>query len=549
MAQIQFKGKSFVQNHHLLVKYHELIPKRDKSLTDKVSLHDNLIVHGDNLKALKALLPLYAGKIKCIYIDPPYNTGNEKWIFNDNVNSPMMQDWIGKVVDRDDLTRHDKWLCMMMPRLKLLRELLSDDGVVFISIDDNEVHRLRFLMDEIFGEHSFVANIVWQKKQSPQSDATYLSDMHDHVLVYAKEPKQSKKDPRGWQRELLPRTKEQEARFSNLDNDPRGDWISVDYTCNKTAKQRPNLYYAIKNPNTAEEVWPSRERVWRFEKATHMKNAKENRIWWSSSGKGLPRLKKFRDEVQEGIVPSTWWTREEAGDNQESKRELRSIFPDANLEFETPKPIRLVKRILQIATTRENEEIILDSFAGSGTTAHAVLDLNNENPGNRKFILVECEDYADKITAGRVRRIIKGVPKAKDKNLKKGLGGTFSYFELGKAIELESILSGDRLPTYKELARYIFYTATGEEFNGKALNEKKNFVGESRNYKVYLFYVPDIEKLKNIALTLDRAKSIGKPGKKRRLVFAPTKYLDQAHLDELRIDFAQLPFEIYELAR
>ncbi len=176
--------------------------------------------------------------------------------------------------------------------------------------------------------------------------------------------------------------------------------------------------------------------------------------------------------------------------------------------FVTPKPMNLLRRILRIAA--ENDSLVLDSFAGSGPLAHAVLALNKEDGGNRKFILVECEDYADKITAERVRRVIKGVPNAKDENLKKGLGGTFSYFELGKAIELESILSGDGLPTYEELARYIFYTATGEEFDPKAMNEKKNFVGESRNYKVYLFYEPDIEKLKNIALTLERAKSIGK---------------------------------------
>ena len=226
--------------------------------------------------------------------------------------------------------------------------------------------------------------------------------------------------------------------------------------------------------------------------------------------------------------------------------QLKMIF--GKKVFDNPKSVDLVKRLLIFANVKDGD-IILDSFSGSGTTAHAVLTLNKEDGGNRKFILVECEDYADKITAERVRRVIKGVPKAKDENLRKGLGGTFSYFELGKAIELESILSGDRLPTYKELARYVFYTATGEEFKPKAMNEKKNLVGESSNYKVYLFYEPDIEKLKNIALTLERAKSIGKPGNKRRLVFAPTKYLDQAHLDELRIDFAQLPFEIYELAR
>src|SRR3989337_1382833 len=170
MAVLNFKGKTFVQNHHLAVKYHQLVPKKDKSLTDKVRLNDNLIINGANLKALKALLPTYAGKVRCIYIDPPYNTGNEGWVYNDNVNSPMMQEWLGKVVDNEDLTRHDKWLCMMMPRLKLLRELLREDGAIFVSIDDNEQHRLRSLMDEVFGETNFVANIIWQKKFSPQND-------------------------------------------------------------------------------------------------------------------------------------------------------------------------------------------------------------------------------------------------------------------------------------------------------------------------------------------------------------------------------------------
>ncbi|MBC8420377.1 MAG: site-specific DNA-methyltransferase [Desulfobacterales bacterium] len=537
MAQIQFKGKSFVQNHHLLVKYHELIPKKDKSLKDKVSLHDNLIIHGDNLKALKALLPLYAGKIKCIYIDPPYNTGNEKWAYNDNVNSPMMQEWLGKVVDREDLTRHDKWLCMMTPRLKLLRELLRDDGVIFVSIDDNEQHHLRMLMDEIFGEENFVTNIIWQKKYSPSNDAKYLSDMHDFVVLYAKNLSL-------WTRNLLPRTELQDSRYKNPDNDPRGRWkvSGLDVKTYSAAYD-----YEIITPS-GRKVLPPKGKCWRVSKERLDELIKDNRIWFGKGGSNVPSIKRFLSEVQQGIVPVTLWLREEVGDNQEAQQGFNNIFSDAvTFGFETPKPVRLIKRMLQLSTNEDS--IILDSFAGSGTTAHAVLSLNKEDGGNRKFILVECEDYADKITAERVRRVIKGVPNAKDENLKKGLGGTFSYFELGKVIELESILSGDGLPTYEELARYIFYTATGEEFDQKAMNEKKNFVGKSRNYKVYLFYKPDIEKLKNIALTLERAKSIGKPGEKRRLVFAPTKYLDQAHLDELRIDFAQLPFEIYELAR
>jgi len=198
---------------------------------------------------------------------------------------------------------------------------------------------------------------------------------------------------------------------------------------------------------------------------------------------------------------------------------------------------------------RDTNAVTLDSFAGSGTTAHAVLALNKEDGGNRRFILVECEDYADKITAERVRRVIKGVKGAKDENLKKGLGGTFSYFDLGPPIEMESILSGDDLPNYKDLARYVFYTATGEEFDEKAVDEKRNFIGESREYLVYLLYKPDIDYLKATALTIDRAQAIGPYKNKRRLVFAPTKYLDQDHLVQLRINFAQLPFEIYKLVK
>ena len=184
MPSLQFKGKVFVQNHHLVVPFHELTPVKSRGLSKKASVHDNLIIEGDNLAALKALLPTYHGKVKCIYIDPPYNTGNEKWAYNDNVNSPMMQEWLSKVVDREDLTRHDKWCCMMMPRLKLLRELLRDDGAIFVSIDDNEVHRLRSLMDEVFGEENFVGTIVWQNVTD--NNPTNISKEHEYIACYAR---------------------------------------------------------------------------------------------------------------------------------------------------------------------------------------------------------------------------------------------------------------------------------------------------------------------------------------------------------------------------
>jgi adenine-specific DNA-methyltransferase len=249
------------------------------------------------------------------------------------------------------------------------------------------------------------------------------------------------------------------------------------------------------------------------------------------------------DQVGMQVMPSVLYKQ-----SQVTIKAFRDLMGDR--KFDNPKDKEVIGRVIRYVTGGDKEAVFLDSFAGSATTAHAVLELNKEDGGNRRFILVECEDYADSITAERVRRVVKGVSTAKDESLKKGLGGTFSFFELGKPIELESILDGDDLPSYKELARYVFYTATGEEFDEKKVNQKQSFIGESRNYQVYLFYVPKVEVLKGMAFTLDNAKALPplKEGK-RRLIFAPTKYLDQDHLDRYRIDFDQLPFEIYELTR
>ena len=208
MPTLQFKGRVFVENHHLAVPYHEWRPIRSNGLSKKASLHNNLIIEGDNLSALKALLPTHHGKVKCIYIDPPYNTGNEGWAYNDSVNSPLMQDWLGKIVDRDDLTRHDKWCCMMLPRLKLLRELLRDDGAIFVSCDDNEVHRLRCLMDEVFGEDNFIATVIWHKMDSPKNTARHLSEDHDYILIYARNEEH-------WKPNLLPRSEDMLRRYKN----------------------------------------------------------------------------------------------------------------------------------------------------------------------------------------------------------------------------------------------------------------------------------------------------------------------------------------------
>ena len=553
MAQIQFKGKQLVQNHHLSVEYHELVPKKDKSLTKKISLHDNLIIHGNNLKALKALLPTYAGKVKCIYIDPPYNTGNEKWAYNDNVSHPMFKEWLGKVVDKDDLTRHDKWLCMMTPRLKLLRELLSDNGVIFVSIDDNEGHHLRMLMDEIFGEEERIAILPTVTNLKGNQDQFGFAGTHEYVVVYGKNPPP---EP------LLSEFNLGESELEVWDQDEIGYYkkgANLKSTgINAPREKRPNLFFPLyinsnnevslqRESNSDLEVFPrtdGEDMSWRWSKTKISQDPNELIVVRDKSAVGI--YKKQRPKL--GDLPSRkpktiFYKPEYSSGNGTAQMKL--IF--GNKKFNNPKPLELIRDLIAIGSKKDS--IVLDSFAGSGTTGHAVLDLNKEDGGNRKFILVELEDYADKITAERVRRVIKGVPMAKDEKLKKGLGGSFSYFELGKPIELYSILSGKSLPTYLELARYIFYTATGEEFNEKKVDKKTNFIGESKDYEVYLFYKPDLEYLKNMALTLDRVEALPKYKGKKRLVFAPTKYMDQNQLGEHHIAFAQLPFEIYKLAK
>lgn len=531
MPTLHFKGKTFVQNHHLAVKYHQLVPKKELSLTDKVSLHDNLIIQGDNLKALKALLPTYAGKVKCIYIDPPYNTGNEKWVYNDNVNSPMIKEWLGSVVDKEDMTRHDKWLCLMMPRLKLLRELLSEEGAIFISCDDNEEHRLRVLLDEIFGENNFKANFIWNHRKSSQNDID-VSLSHNYTICYAKNIEQFRLNPLGIN----------DDKFSNPDNDPKGDWVADPMDAPGI---RENLSYEILNPNTNDVFLPPKDRHWRFTKEKFEDALAENRIVFGKTGKSKPQYKRYKFEAEEkGTNPFTIWTDVDTATG--ATQELMQLFNGEKI-FNTPKPTALLKRIFHLAT-KEND-IILDSFAGSGTTAHAVLELNKDDGGNRKFIMVEQEDYANTITAERVRRVIKGVKTAKSELLKKGTGGSFSYFELGDTIEMESLLRGKNLPSYTEFARYLFYTATGEEFNEKAINEKTGFIGESKNYEVYLFYKAELDWLKKNALTLELCKSLPKFKNKQRLVFAPAKYVDDHTLLDYRIDFCQLPYEIYRIQR
>ena len=558
MPTLHFKGKTFVQNHHLAVKYHQLVPKKELSLTDKVSLHDNLIIQGDNLKALKALLPTYAGKVKCIYIDPPYNTGNENWVYNDNVNSPMINEWLGNVVDKEDLTRHDKWLCMMMPRLKLLRELLSEDGAIFISCDDNENHHLRILLDEIFSPENFVANFTIKANPRGRQSDNDVATLHDTLYCYSK-------NSQFLELGGLPLTQDDLDDFDKEDDDGK-KWRELGLRQRGAAslrEDRPDMFFPIYvNPDNC-SVSITKTKKHTIEVLPRKSDGRDGRWMWgfdktkNEIDRVYARLIKRRNEFdifikdylerndeQRTKKPRSIWFDKDVNTEAGGKL-LKQIFPDS--KFPYPKPVGLITKILQIAT--DLDSIVLDSFAGSGTTAHALMELNKEDGGNRKFILIEQEDYANTITAERVRRVIKGVKTAKNEKLKKGTGGTFSYFELGDTIEMESLLRGKNLPSYTEFARYLFYTATGEEFNEKAINEKTGFIGESKNYEVYLFYKAELDWLKKNALTLELCKSLPKFKNKQRLVFAPAKYVDDHTLLDYRIDFCQLPYEIYRIQR
>lgn len=393
MPELFFKGKEYVYNHHLTVPYRPLLPDAKKSI-GAADLGGNLVIHGDNLHALKSLLPRYAGKVDLVFIDPPYNTGNENWSYNDNVNSPIMQEWLrSNPVNAEDMLRHDKWLCMMWPRLTLLRELLSERGSLWMTLDDNEVHRARSIVEEIFGADNFIANVIWQKKYSPQNDAEFFSASHDHVLCVAK-------NIASFELNLMPRTEAQDLAYKNPDKDPRGLWKASDLT---RAEHRDRDYYAIVTPS-GREVFPAKGRSWSRPKDEIERLRKDNQLWFGVKGDAIPSLKRFLSEVQEGVVPQTIWFREEVGDNQAAKQEIKEIFGD--VVFETPKPVGLLRRIIDLSCRPDS--LVLDSFAGSGAMAHAVLKANASDGGSRRVILVEGEAYADQITAERVRRVMKG---------------------------------------------------------------------------------------------------------------------------------------------
>ena len=407
------------------VPYRLLEEARDLSAGETDS--GNALIQGDNLEALKALLPFYAGQVKCIYIDPPYNTRSAFEHYDDNLE-------------------HTQWLAMMWPRLELLRELLAEHGSIWVSIDDNEGHYLKVAMDEVFGRSNFIANVVWQKLYTVKNSAKYLSDMHDHLLVYSRSKNQ-------WRPKLLPRTKRSAENYSNPDNDPRGPWTT-------NAIQARNFYslgtYEIESPSGRIHR-PPVGTYWRISKQSFDQLNADNRIWWGHKGNSIPRIKKFLSETKKGIVPATWWMHSNAGTNAEAKQEVRQLIGESGEIFLTPKPEKLIYQALTIAT--KPGDLVLDSFLGSGTAAAVAHKMG------RRWIGVEMGEHAVTHCVPRLNKVIEGEQGGISKSVGWQGGGGFRFYRLGPPVFDEDghIRREIRFPV---LAAHVWFSETERPWNG-----------------------------------------------------------------------------------
>lgn len=524
MPTLNWIGKEAVVNHDKEVPFRLLRKVKSSSVGDN---SQNLVIHGDNLEALKALMPYYVGKVKCIYIDPPYNTGNEKWVYNDKVNSPKIKKWFGKVVGGQsaDLCRHDKWLCMMYPRLKLLRDLLAEDGVIFISIDDNEHCSMRGIADEIFGNENFLANLVWANKEGGgSSDSKNFRIKHEYIVVYSKN---------------IDSISIKGVDIGNRDRYKQGDEyesIRGPYYLQKlgmgTIQYSTSLDYAIQAPDGT-KIFPKdnnngKKACWRWSQKKLEWGLKEKFIEFKKDKNGIWQVytKQYLNCDNEGKVierkQRPFGVIDEHSSTQAAKA-MQELF-DSNI-FSYSKPVSLIKYLISLVSG--GEDIILDSFAGSGTTGHAVLDLNKEDGGERKFILVELEEKISKdITAERVKRAIKKY------DYKDG----FEYCELDKPL-FDEQGQIEETCEFNQFATYIYFTETQTNIDKNKI--EKNFIGEHNDTEFYLIYK---EKDKNI-LTKSFLSKLRKNGNKK-VVYADKNYLDEDVLLKYNITFKQIPYEV-----
>ena len=583
MPTLEWIGKSKVINHHQEVPFRVL---ERKYSFDENGQHsedngsENMIIRGDNLEALKALLPRFEGRIKCIYIDPPYNTGNEGWVYNDNVNDPKIKKWLGEVVGKEgeDLTRHDKWLCMMYPRLKLLQKLLAEDGVIFISIDDTEYANLKLVCDEIFGSNCFVSNISWQRTYSTRNDSKGIVSEVEHILVCSKQS--------GWMPNKLPRTAEMDARFKNPDNDIV-PWTSSDAFA-PDAVMHQGMVYAIQHPFTGQLIYPTNGRHWRYQQdemlrqmsewceyelrdlhdeeerakccdisanqvrqnvcAIVLKNSLEEsaakareiykrgqwpKFYFTSGGKGGIRRKTYLENVS-GTPPTNLWEYADVGHTDEASKEIKAIF-NGKSTFDTPKPRRLVEFVLKIAGNENT--LILDSFAGSGTTAHAVLNANKADSGNRHFILIEMMDYADSITAERVKRVIKGY--GEGKNAVEGTGGNFSFYDLGEPLLVGDCLNEAVAP--EKIREYIWFMETKQPYAPPS-GGNPYYLGKHNSTGYYFYYEPQrVTVLDYAFLSTITEKADG------TVIYADRCSISEDKLAKMGVTFKKIPRDISRL--
>ncbi len=515
MPTLNWIGKDKVINHHLDVPFHTL----DKRYTVGDSDSGNKIINGDNLVALKALLPEYEGKIKCIYIDPPYNTGNEGWIYNDNVNAPQIKRWLGQVVGKEgeDLSRHDKWLCMMYPRLQLLHKLLADDGAIFISIDDNEQANLKLLCDEIFGEGNFVGSITWESTTQPANSgsAKYnLQQKSEFILLYKK----------GLHKFLIEEYSK-EGQYPHNGNFGKCRFEIIEKS-DAGGSKRDTMKFQILGQ------YPRSGKRWQIGEETARQLEKEGKV---EIVDGIVKKAIYpEDEIdKQNYVPFWSHFSSNFGTAQSGKETLNKIMSKA-VGFDTVKPPLLLENLL---SHFDKSSIILDSFAGSGTTAHAVLNLNKKDGGNRKFILVEMEDYAETITAERVKRVINGYGEG-DKAVE-GTGGGFDYFSLGKTIfNADGNLNED--VGVEKIREYIWYSETGTSLSS---HSNDYFLGSYNATDYYFYYEQNEETI----LTRENIGTIIKQKAESYIIYADACQIEKKFMETNNITFKRIPRDIKKL--
>jgi len=463
----------------------------------------NMLIEGDNLEALKALLPYYAGQVKCVFIDPPYNTGSAFEHYDDNIE-------------------HSQWLSMMYPRLELLRELLAEDGSIWVTLDDNEAHYFKVIADEVFGRKNFVSNVVWQKKFSPQNDAKWISSSHDHLLCYAK-------NKSVWFPNPLPRTAEMDKRYKNPDNDPKGPWASTDLT---RAEHRDRDYWGLVTPS-GKEVFPAKGRSWSRPKENIEKLKAEGRLWFGPAGDRMPRLKKYLSDMDGGLTPQSLWPHNEVGNNQEAKREILGL--DFKTVFDTPKPERLIHRVLHLST--HPNDLVLDSFLGSGTTAAVAHKMG------RRWIGIEMGEHARTHCQPRLKKVVDGEQGGISEAVGWQGGGGFRYYKLGPAVFDENRHIRDGIK-FEHLAAHIWFAETGSARSTRA--KKEAFLGEHAGTAYYLLYngiLGDDSKAGGNVLTRRILRSLPKfDGPK--VIYGEACDLPEEQLHELDITFRQTPYDI-----